>query len=57
MSKTDKLLAENAKPAAFRAITSERTWNGVLESGVQVLQPIRFFVTDPLLNCVLSYVR
>ena len=42
--------AESGKPAVFRAIASERTWNGVTTSGVQVLRPVRFFVTDPLLN-------
>lgn len=37
-------------PAKFRQMDSERTHCGVKQRGVQVLQPLRFFVPDSCLH-------
>lgn len=42
--------ADANAPAKFRQMDSERVHNGVTQQGVQVLQPLRFFVPDSCLH-------
>ena len=41
-----KKTADAGAPAKFRWMRSEKTVNGELVHGLQVLQPVKFFVSD-----------